>query len=158
MTVETLSASATNEPVGAIINRPHRHWRNQPGSLPFVKWQMIGKHQTNCILHVHAFGRLLIAPTQSVETLGTPATTRLPTSRCAGYSLNANVFAAVGAVPLSPAEAVLAAIKLLQKGSPLFRRSHTKQQLPARRRTGLNRVNCTNARPKEVPLGEIRRT
>ena len=46
----------------------------------------------------------------------TPATTRLPNSRNAGYSLSANDFAALGAVGKSPAEAVLAAMKLSQKG------------------------------------------
>ena len=34
---------------------------------------------------------------------------------------------------------------VLQRGSALFRRSYTKQQLPARHRTSLNRVKCTNA-------------
>ena len=55
-------------------------------------------------------------------------------------------FAAVGAVRMSPAEAVLAiSVSALHGGSALFQRSHKKQKLTARRRTGLNRVNCTTA-------------
>ena len=46
----------------------------------------------------------------------TSATTRLPSLQNLGYSMSANDFAALGAVGKSPAEAVLAAMKLLQKG------------------------------------------
>jgi len=51
-----------------------------------------------------------------MEDRSTFATTRLPTTNQAGYSLSANEFAAVGAVQLSPAEAVLSAMKLPKKG------------------------------------------
>ena len=44
------------------------------------------------------------------------ATTQLPTTNQAGYSFSANEFTAVGAVQLSPAEAVLSAMKLPKKG------------------------------------------
>ena len=46
----------------------------------------------------------------------TPATTQLSDSQNAGYSLSANFLTALGAVRKSPAEAVLAAMKLSQKG------------------------------------------
>ena len=46
----------------------------------------------------------------------TPATTRLPSLQNLGYSVSVNDFTAVGAVGKSPAEAVLAAMKLPQKG------------------------------------------
>ena len=46
----------------------------------------------------------------------TSATTRLPSLQNLGYSMSANDFAALGAVGKSPAEAVLAAMKLSQKG------------------------------------------
>ena len=47
----------------------------------------------------------------AMEDRSTFATTRLPTTNQAGYSLSANKFAAVGAVQQRPAEAV-------QKGGP----------------------------------------
>ena len=46
----------------------------------------------------------------------TYATAQLPTTNLAGYSLSSNIFAAVGAVQSSPAEAVLSAMKLPKKG------------------------------------------
>ena len=46
----------------------------------------------------------------------TPATTRLPSLQNLGYSVSVNDFTAVGAVGKSPAEPVLAAMKLPQKG------------------------------------------
>ena len=46
----------------------------------------------------------------------TSATTRLPNLQNLGYSLSFNFLTAVGAVGKSPAEAVLAAMKLPQKG------------------------------------------
>ena len=64
----------------------------------------------------------------------TSATTRLQSLQNTGYSLSANVFAAVRAVQLSPVEAVLAIALAIAK----------RRQTPtARHRTGLNRVNCT---------------
>ena len=52
---------------------------------------------------------------------------------------------AVRAVSMSPAEAVLAASHGCMEGAFCFQRSDKNIQHPARRRTGLNRVNCTDA-------------
>ena len=46
---------------------------------------------------------------------------------------------------MSPAEAVLAASHGCMEEAFVFERSFQKLKLTARRRTGLNRVNCTNA-------------
>ena len=48
--------------------------------------------------------------------VSTSATTQLLGLQNVGYSLSANFLTALGAVRKSPAEAVLAAMKLLQKG------------------------------------------
>ena len=60
------------------------------------------------------------------------------------------------AVRKSPAEAVLATAKRVAKRRCLaFRRSRAKRTPPARRRTSLNRVKCTNANTYHVRTSGI---
>ena len=81
----------------------------------------------------------------TVETLKIPETTRLPSLQKCRLFYKRYEPVARGAVSMSPAEAVLATSHGCMEKAFAFWRKPEKLKLTARRRAGLNRVNCTNA-------------